>query len=138
MPYTTTVAEVIRIASSEKKVIVVGRPRICPSACWRWLPPKRVKSGMLSDSVDQNAIMPMREGKKTGQKWAPQPSFDGCDRIGPNPCALTYIHTSRNTATTSTNGAAQFSNRRSVSMPRRMMNRLSSQKTRNESHWVHG
>ena len=39
---------------------------------------------------------------------------------------------------TSTNGAAQFSNRRSVSMPRTMMAISSTQKSANDSHCVHG
>src|SRR5207253_9981166 len=65
LPYTTTVAEVIRTAISGKAVIVVGRPRTWPRICWRWLAPNRVKSGMLSDSVDQKAIMAVREGKKS-------------------------------------------------------------------------
>ena len=40
-----------------------------------WPAPKRVKSGMFRESVDQKPIMPISEGKKTGQKSAPQPSF---------------------------------------------------------------
>ena len=43
---------------------------------------------MFSDSVDQNAIMPISAGKNTGQKSLPQPSLDGSDSIGPKPCAL--------------------------------------------------
>ena len=39
---------------------------------------------------------------------------------------------------TRTSGAAQFSNRRSVSMPRTMMAISSTQKMANDSHWVHG
>ena len=45
---------------------------------------------------------------------------------------------SSTTATTSTNGAAQFSNRRSVSMPRTMMAISSTQKIAKDSHCVHG
>jgi hypothetical protein len=75
-------------ASREKNVIVVGRPSTWPNACWRWPRPNRVKSGMLSDSVDQNAIIPISEGKNTGQKRRPQPSAAGSDSTGPKPCAL--------------------------------------------------
>ena len=75
-------------ASSEKNVIVVGRPRAWPMACWRWPRPNRVKSGMFSDSVDQNAIMPISDGKKTGQNRLPQPSLAGSDSTAPKPCAL--------------------------------------------------
>ena len=33
--------------------IVVGSATTCPMICSRWLRPKRVKSGMLSESVAQ-------------------------------------------------------------------------------------
>ena len=45
---------------------------------------------------------------------------------------------SRKTATIRTNGAAQFSNRRTASMPRRMIAMLSAQKIAKLSHRVHG
>ena len=38
-------------------VIVVGRATTWPSVCSRWLRPKRVKSGMFSDSVAQKPII---------------------------------------------------------------------------------
>jgi hypothetical protein len=79
---------VISTASSEKKNIVVGSPRAWPMACWCCPRENRVKSGMFSDSVDQNAIMPISDGKKIGQNALPQPSLAGSDRIGPKPCAL--------------------------------------------------
>ena len=75
-------------ASSEKNVIVVGRPRIWPTACCFCPRPNLVKSGMFSDNVDQNAIMPISAGKNTGQKSLPQPSLDGSDSTAPKPCAL--------------------------------------------------
>jgi hypothetical protein len=34
--------------------MVVGNATVCPTTCSRWLRPKRVKSGMLSESVAQN------------------------------------------------------------------------------------
>src|SRR5438874_11141417 len=64
LPNTTTVADVISTATSGKRVIVVGSPRIWPSACARWLLPNRVKSGMFNDSVDQKAIIPISAGGK--------------------------------------------------------------------------
>lgn len=73
---------------------------------------------MLRESVDQKAIMPIRDGKKTGQKSAPQPSADGWSSSGPKPPALTATQTSSTTAPTRTKGAAQFSKRRRVSIPR--------------------
>lgn len=73
---------------------------------------------MFSDSVDQKPIMPMRDGQNSFQKLPPQPSFDGWSKSGPTPPALLLIHHSMTNAPTSTNGAAQFSKRRMVSMPR--------------------
>src|SRR5215510_7042361 len=137
-PYTTTVAEVIRTASSGKKVMVVGSPKIWPSICCLWLAPNRVKSGMFRESVDQNAIIAMSEGKNNVQKGCPQPTLPLWLRIGPKPCAEISIQISRNTPTTSTNGAAQFSNRRRVFMPRRMIAIWMTQKIAKLSHSVPG
>src|SRR4030081_956855 len=107
--------------NTEKNVIVVGRPRICPVRWPRWLRAKRVKSGMFSDRVDQNAIIAISDGGNTFQNALPQPRLPGCDNSGPGPPALPSIQISSATNTTSTNGAAQFSNRLDVSMPREMM-----------------
>src|SRR5256885_9385215 len=94
-PYTFCVAAVISTAASGKRVIVVGKPRIWPTACARWLLPKRVKSGMFSDSVDQNAIIPISAGgKSTSQKLLPPPTLPGSLRVGPKPPALLTIQTS--------------------------------------------
>ena len=97
-----------------------------------------MKSGMFSDRVDQNAIMAISDGVNTRQNPGPQPSRDGCDSSGPKPPALAAIQTSKATNTTSTAGAAQFSNRRTASMPRQMMPTWITQNTANESHSVHG
>ncbi len=93
---------------------------------------------MFSDSVAQNAIIPISDGAKIFQKSASQPSFDGCDRIGPNPPAFTRIATISATNATVTSGAAQFSNRRSPSIPRKISTICSTQKNRKLSHIVHG
>ena len=45
-----------------KSVIVVGSATVWPMACSRWLRPKRVKSGMFSDSVAQKPIIAVSEG----------------------------------------------------------------------------
>ncbi len=124
--------------SSANSVIVVGNPRAWPRIWARWLPPKWVKSGMLRESVDQKPIMPIRDGKNTFQKPLPQPSSDGCDNSGPSPPAFTAIHASSASAPTITNGAAQFSNRRSVSIPRAITAISTTQKTPNASHCVRG
>ncbi len=117
-PYTASEPEVTNTDSSAKRVIVVGSPSVCPRIWERWPAPKRVKSGMLSESVDQKAIIPISEGKKTGQNSSPQPSFDGWSSSTPKPPAFTPIHTSRANAPTMTKGAAQFSKRRRASIPR--------------------
>ncbi len=137
-PYTAWEPEVTSTDRRAKSVIVVGRPSAWPRIWARWLPPKRVKSGMLSARVDQNPIMPISDGKKTFQNPPPHPSLDGWSSSGPSPPALTVIQTSSASAPTMTNGAAQFSKRRSASIPRAMMAISSSQNSRNESHWVHG
>ena len=50
-----TVADVMTMPIAANTVIVDGSATIWPIACSRCDRPKRVKSGMLSDSVDQNA-----------------------------------------------------------------------------------
>ena len=84
---------------------------------------------MFSESVDQKAIMPINAGgNSTNQKVPPQPTLPGSLRIGPKPPALVTIQARSPRATISTNGAAQFSNRRTAFMPRRMMKMLIAQK----------
>src|SRR5579875_369724 len=137
-PYTAMVPEVTTIEIIEIADIVVGNPQICPVTCLRWLAAKRVKSDMFSDRVAQNAIIPISEGMKTGQKRDPQPSFGGWEKIGPKPPTRSTIQaiSARNPAITS--GAAQFSNRRIMSMPRQMISIWITQKIANDSHIVHG
>jgi hypothetical protein len=89
--YSALAPEVIRMASRQKKVIVVGRPSTWPHVWPRWLAEKRVKSGMFSDSVDQNAIIAIREGQNTAQNPEPQPRREGWDSSGPKPPALTTM-----------------------------------------------
>src|SRR6266567_5818394 len=93
---------------------------------------------MFSDIVDQNAIIAISDGGNTFQNAMPQPSPECCDSNGPNPPARLRIQISSAMNTTSTNGAAQFSKRRNVSMPRQMMPIWITQKTANDSHNVHG
>ena len=97
--------------------------------CARWLLLNRVKSGMFSERVDQNAICAISAGKNNFQNGAPHPTVPFCVTIGPRPPALLTIQTRRKTATRMTKGAAQFSKRRIAFMPRRMMKMLSTQKT---------
>ena len=137
-PKTITVADVVRTPTSGKSVIVVGRPRVWPIACSRWLRPNRVKSGMFRDRVDQKAIMPMSEIGKIFQKSGPQPSLPGSSTTGPRPPACQIIQTMRPRKTTIRNGAAQFSNFLIASMPQTTMIMLRAQKMAKLSHRVHG
>ena len=49
----TTVALVMSTPIAANTAIVVGSATTWPTICSRWLRPKRVKSGMLSESVAQ-------------------------------------------------------------------------------------
>src|SRR5690606_34843481 len=64
---TTIAADVIKIPMAAKTVIVVGNATTCPTACSRWLRPKRVKSGILSESVAQKPIIAVSDGTNIGQ-----------------------------------------------------------------------
>src|SRR5438270_13309459 len=55
LPNTTTVADVISTATSGKRVIVVGSPRIWPTACAPLLLLNCVKSGRFNDSLNETA-----------------------------------------------------------------------------------
>ena len=50
--------------------IVAGSATTWPTTCSRWLRPKRVKSGMFSDSVAQKPIIAVSDGTNTGQNSA--------------------------------------------------------------------
>ena len=60
------VALVIRTPMAANTNIVVGSATTWPMTCSRWLRPKRVKSGMLSESVAQKPIMAVSDGTNTG------------------------------------------------------------------------
>ena len=64
------VALVISTPIAANTDIVVGSATTWPTICSRWLRPKRVKSGMLSDSVAQKPIIAVSDGTKTGQNSA--------------------------------------------------------------------
>ncbi len=61
------VALVISTPIAANTNIVVGSATTWPMTCSRWLRPKRVKSGMLSDSVAQKPIIAVSDGKNTGR-----------------------------------------------------------------------
>ena len=98
--------------------IVVGSATTWPITCSRWLRPKRVKSGMLSDSVAQKPIIAVSDGTNTGRNSRSVPYLPGCESSGPKPFASVTAHASNRVVMMSTNGAAQFSTLRSRSMPR--------------------
>ena len=56
--------------------------------CCRWLRAKRVKSGMLRDTVAQNPTVPLSAGIKNFKKSAKLPKREVADTIGPNPPAV--------------------------------------------------
>ena len=112
------VALVIITPIAAKTDIVVGSATTWPTICSRWLRPKRVKSGMLSDSVAQKPIIAVSDGTKTGQNSASVRNLPGCASSGPSPCARLMAHHTSTPVITSTNGAAQFSTSRTRSMPR--------------------
>ena len=91
--------------------IVVGSATTWPTICSRWLRPKRVKSGMLSESVAQKPIIAVSDGTKTGKNSPSVWNLPGCASSGPRPFASRTAHTSSTAVMTSTNGAAQFSTR---------------------------
>ena len=78
--------------------------------CSRWLRPKRVKSGMLSDSVAQKPIIAVSDGTNTGKN-----SREGVElaRLREQRAEAVGLATRPTTSSapviTSTNGAAQFS-----------------------------
>src|SRR5205807_10452629 len=97
-----------------------------------------VTSGIFTDNVAQTAIMPISDVGNTVQNVVPQPSVEGGDRIGPTPPALIRIHPSRAAHATVTSGAAQFSKRRSASMPRTITAIWITQNSAKDNHIVHG
>ncbi len=67
--------------------MVVGRPSACPITCCRWLRAKRVKSGMLSETVAQKPTVPFSAGIRNFRKSEKLTKRDGADSMGPNPPA---------------------------------------------------
>ena len=61
------VALVISTPIAANTNMVVGSATAWPRTCSRWLRPKRVKSGMFSDSVAQKPTMAVSEGKNNGR-----------------------------------------------------------------------
>ncbi len=128
-------------------VIVVGSATTWPIICSRCDRPNRVKSGMLSDSVDQNAIVAVSAVMNTvpnvsGGAFEPGGGFGATNDVrssnGPRPPAPWIAHATSSAVITSTNGAANRSTRRSTSMPRKMIRMFSPQNSANAIHCVVG
>lgn len=117
-PKMMALALVMRTPIAANANIVVGSATTCPTTCSFWLLPKRVKSGMLSESVAQKPIIAVSDGTKTGKNSANVRNFPGWARSGPRPLASRTAQTRRTRVTTRTYGAAQFSTFRRRSIPR--------------------
>jgi len=72
---------------------------------------------MLRDSVAQKPTIAVSDGANTGQNSPSVANCDGASRMGPKPPARATAHASKAPASTSTMGAAQFSNTRTAFIP---------------------
>ena len=86
------VALVIITPIAANSDIVVGSATTWPMICSRWLRPKRVKSGMLSDSVAQKPIIAVSDGTNTGKNSPKVWNLPGCASSGPRPLARATAH----------------------------------------------
>src|SRR5919201_4228696 len=94
-PKMMAVALVIITPIAANTDIVVGSATTWPTICSRWLRPKRVKSGMFSESVAQKPIIAVSDGTNTGQNSPKVRNLPGCDSSGPRPLARSIAHQSR-------------------------------------------
>src|SRR5689334_25421977 len=90
---------------NEYSVMVSGKAKACPIACPRSSLAKRVKSGMLSETVDQKPTVPLRAGIKNFSKSLVELNFEGAASIGPKPPALFQAQPSSNNPTPKRIGA---------------------------------
>src|SRR5215831_18504461 len=100
-------ADVMTMPMAANTVIVVGSATTCPTICSRCERPKRVKSGMLSDSVAQKPIIAVSDGTKMGRNDERSGNLLGWLKIVPSPCARQMAQPTRMAVMTSTYGAAQ-------------------------------
>ena len=85
-PKTCALALVMKTPIAAKRVIVVGRATTWPTSWSRCERPKRVKSGMLSDSVAQKPTIAVTLGTKTPRKEPKVSNFPGAASRSPSPC----------------------------------------------------
>src|SRR5947209_473820 len=100
----TADALVMKTPIAANTVIVVGSATTWPIACSRCERPKRVKSGMLSESVAQKPIMAVTLGTNLDQKSPNVAKWFGAVSIGPSPFASVTAHTTSAAVITSTYG----------------------------------
>src|SRR5207248_10934156 len=79
----TALALVMSTPMAANTVMVVGSATTWPTACSRCERPKRVKSGMLSDSVGQKPIIAVSDGMNTGENDARVGNLRGALMIVP-------------------------------------------------------
>ena len=123
----TAEALVITIPINANTVIVVGSATTWPTACSFCERPKRVKSGMLSERVDQKPIIAVTLGTNTGQNAPNVGNLPSELMISPSPeqpgwpsqvaFAFMTAQTTSSAVMTSTYGAEKFSTFRTSSMP---------------------
>ena len=119
-----TVAEVTATPMKANSGIVVSRPRLWPMAWSFWLLTKRVKSGMLSESVAQKPTIAVRPGrnrvkKKSKNERSARPCTSASDsaRIAPRLPTFVMAQTSSATPARIRNGAASVSSHLMLSVP---------------------
>ena len=112
--------------------MVSGRARVWPITWPRWLLAKRVKSGMFSDTVDQNPTVALRAGTSVRKKEPAVLNFEGAASMGPNPPAVKYAQPSSSKPTPSKIGALMPWRKRMYSMPRMITSRLMAQNARKQ------
>src|SRR4051812_1062088 len=101
----------------------------CPIAWPRWSLAKRVKSGMFSETVDQNPTVPLSAGIKNFRNSVLSLNFGVAESIGPKPPALRYAHASRTNPTASSTGALMPCRNLMYSMPASTTAKLIAQKS---------
>merc|ERR1719188_1325486 len=94
-----------------------GRPTAWPTSCARCDVAKRVKSGMLRESVDQKPTFAVTDGRNTFQKSPEEANLEGVLSIGPKPLAPVTAHARSAADSAMRIGALYFSTTRILSMP---------------------
>src|SRR5262249_49846088 len=105
-----------------------GKATACPTACPRSSLAKRVKSGMLRETVDQKPTVPFSAGIRNFRKSLVLRNCEGVESIGPKPPALFHAHINSRTPTPNRIGALRLGRKGMNSMLFRITARLMAQK----------